>query len=267
MRGLLALSVTMALATACGDAPPPRPPESNAFVQDPTRPNVMYGIEGAVEGASEVGLKDGHQVTLDGAPVGEVGPKKNGEGLGRSLQQQKSAAGRVAYAFDRDTQWTVVRGLLDTAAKAGYPHASFVTRVVRESVGHPGHLDVEVATEKKPTSARELHVTLSARGAVMLRWMEGSKQIGDVISTDAAVTRLAPPVEREWQERGLFHEPNDKRVDQLVLHVEPDTPYLLVITVLDAISGAKRGGVPAFVVNLPVDDKLPEPTIGSAKAR
>jgi hypothetical protein len=101
----------------------------------------------------------------------------------------------------------------------------------------------------------------------MLRWMEGSKQIGDVVSTDAAVTRLAPPVEHEWRERGLFHEANDKRIDQIVLHVEPDTPYTLVITVLDAISATKRGGAPAFVVNLPVDDKLPEPTIGAAKAR
>jgi hypothetical protein len=161
----------------------------------------------------------------------------------------------------------VVRSLLGTAAKAGYPHASFVTRVVRESVSHPGHLDVEVATEKKTTADRQLHVTVSARGAVMLRWMEGTKQIGDVVSTDAVVTRLAPPVEREWNERGQFREANDKRFDQISLHVEPDTPYILVVTVLDAISGVKRGSVPAFIVNLPADDTLPEPTIGSPKSR
>src|SRR5262249_55648005 len=155
------------------------------------RPNIVYGIEGAVEGAPEVGLRDGHEVTLDGAKVGEVGTKKSSDGLGRALQQKKSPSGRIAYAFDRDTQWAVVRALLDSAAKAGYPHASFVAHVVRESVAHPGHLDVEVATEKNPTSARELHVTLSARGAVMLRWMEGTRQIADVVSTDAAVTRLA----------------------------------------------------------------------------
>ena len=213
-----------------------------------------------MEGAPEIALKDGRDVTLDGAKVGDAG-------LGRALQRKKSPSGRVACAFDRDTQWTVVRSLLDAAAKAGYPHASFVTRVVRESVAHPSHLDVEVGTEKKTTSDRRLHVTISARGAVMLRWMEGTKQIGDVVSADAAVTRLAPPVEREWNERGLFREPNDKRFDQIVLHVEPDTPYILVITVLDAISGTKRGGVPAFVVNLPADDKMPEPTIGSPSSK
>lgn len=208
-----------------------------------------------MEGAPEVGLKDGHDVTLDGAKVAEAGPKKKPDGLGHALEQKRSPAGRVAYAFDRDTPWAVVRGVLDTAAKAGYPHASFVTRVVRESVAHPGHLDVEVATEKKPTAERQLHVSLSSRGAVMLRWLEGTKQIGDVVAADAAVTRLAPPVEREWNERGLFHEANDKRVDQIVLHVEPDAPYILVLTVLDAISATKRNGAPAFVVNLPVEEK------------
>jgi hypothetical protein len=220
MRRLAALGVLFVVSTACGSAPPPRPPESTAFVQDPTRPNVVYGIEGTVEG-------------------------------------------RTAYAFDRDTQWSVVRNKLDAAAKAGHPHASFETRVVKESVSRPSHLDVEVATEKKTTTDRELHVTLSARGAVMLKWMEGSKQIGDVISTDAAVTRIAPHIEREWNERGLYRDANDKRFDQIVLHVEPDAPYILVVTVLDAISGTKRGSVPAFVVNLPADDKMAVPTIGS----
>jgi hypothetical protein len=243
MRRLHSLWLVMAVSTSCGgsSAPPPKPPESTAFVQDPARPNIVYGIEGTLEGAPEVGLKDGRELTLDGAKVGSLGP----------ALQKKSPAGRIAYAFDRDTPWTLVRGALDAAAKAGYPHASFVTRVVRESASHPSHLDVEVATEKKKTEGRELHVSLSSRGAVMLRWMEGTKQIGDVISTDAAVTRLQPVALREWNLRGLFREANDKRVDQIVLHVEPDTQYILVITVLDAISGAKRGSGAAFVVNLP----------------
>ncbi|AKV00211.1 TolR protein [Labilithrix luteola] len=226
----------------------------------------MNGIEGIVDGAPEIGLNDGREVTLDGSKVGEAGPKKS-DGLGRALQLKKSSSGRVAYAFGPETQWTVVRGLLDTAAKAGYPHASFVTRVVREGVARPGHLDVEVATEKKTTSDRELHVSLSSRGAVMLRWLEGTKQIGEVVPTDAVVTRLARPVEREWNDRGLFHEPNDKRFDQVILHVEPDTPYILVLTVLDAISGTKRGSVPAFIVNLPAEDKTPEHTIGSPSSK
>jgi biopolymer transport protein ExbD len=229
-------------------------------VQDPARPNIVNGIEGTVEGAPEVGLTDRREVTVDGAKVGSGA-------LGRALQQKKSTSDRIAYAFDRDTPWSVVRKILDDAAKAGHPRASFVTRVVKESVSHPSHLDVEVATEKKTTNDRELHVTLSARGAVMMRWLEGTKQIGDVISTDAAVTRIAPHIEREWNERGLYRDANDKRFDQIVLHVEPESPYILVITVLDAISGTKRGSVPAFVVNLPADDKTAVPTIGAPKPR
>jgi biopolymer transport protein ExbD len=246
-------------STACGTAPPPRPAESTAFVQDPARPNIVHGIDGALEGAPEVGLADGGDVTLDGAKIGKS------DALGRALQQKK--AERVAYAFDRDTPWSVVRSVLDGAAKAGHRHASFVTRVVRENVSHPSHLDVEVATEKKTTNERELHVTVSARGAVMLRWLEGTKQVGDVISTDAVVTRVAPHVEKEWNERGLYRDANDKRMDQVVLHVEPETAYALVITVLDGISATKRGSVPAFVVHLPADDKMAVPTIGPSKAR
>jgi hypothetical protein len=40
-----------------------------------------------------------------------------------------------------------------------------------------------------------------------------------------------------------------------------------VLTVLDAISGTKRGSGPAFVVTLPAEDKLPEPTIGSSSSK
>src|SRR5689334_18270022 len=109
----LVLAVSSAGAGACGGATsPPRPPEdSTAFVQDPARPNIVYGIEGVVEGAPEVGLKDGRDVTLDGAKVGGPGPKKMSDGLGAALQQKKSSSGRIAYAFDRDTQWSLVRAL------------------------------------------------------------------------------------------------------------------------------------------------------------
>src|SRR5215467_6697413 len=108
MRGLPAVFLAVSLSSACGDAPPPRPPESSAFVQDPARPNIVHGTEGVVEGAPEVGLKDGHEVTVDGATVAEAGPKKTSDGLGRALEQKKSRKeeGRVAYALDRDTQWT-----------------------------------------------------------------------------------------------------------------------------------------------------------------
>jgi hypothetical protein len=268
MRALGVLSLVMVVSTACGAPPPPQQPaDSAAFMQDPARPNIVNGIEGGVEGAPEITLKDGRDVMLDGAKVGAADPKKKTEGLGVALQQKKSPAGRIACAFDRDTQWSLVRGVLDIAVKAGYPHGSFITRTVRESVAHPSHLDVEVATEKKPTNDRALHVSLSSRGAVLLKWTEGTKQIGDVVSTDAAVTRLAPAVEKEWNERGLFHDANDKRVDQILFHVEPDAPYILVLTVLDAISGTKRGGAPAFVVNLPLDDKTPEHSISSPSSK
>jgi hypothetical protein len=272
MSRLHDLSLVVALfsgTAACGGgAPPARPAESTAFVQDSARPNIVYGIEGTVENAPEIGLKDGHEVTIDGTPIaGADARKRGGDGLARALEQRKSPSGRLACAFDRDTPWSVVRSLLDTAAKSGYPHASFVTKVVKEGVAHPSHLDVEVATAKRTTAERELHVTLSARGAVMLRWKEGAKQIGDVVSKDAVVTSLAPAIEREWNDRGMFHEANDKRVDQIVLHAEPETPYILVLTALDAISATKRDGAPAFVVNLPAEDHTPSATIGAPPSK
>lgn len=117
----------------------------------------------------------------------------------------------------------------------------------------PSHLDVEVRAEKKKTTDRELHVSLSSHGSVMLKWMEGSKQLGDVVSSEAVVTRLEPFVTRGWNERGLHREPNDTQLDQVVLHIERDAPYALVVVVLDALHSPRRklGGsdVPALNIS------------------
>ena len=88
----------------------------------------------------------------------------------------------------------------------------------------------------------------------MLRWMEGSKQIGEVVSGDAAVLRLAPLVERGWNERGVHRDANDARRDRAILHVDHDAPYDLVIAVVDALHAPKRklaaDDVPALEVTV-----------------
>src|SRR5687768_537785 len=100
MHRLRFVGFFVVVSTACGSAPPPKPAESTAFVQDPARPNIVYGIEGTLEGAPEVGLTETREITLDGAKMGSADPKHKSDALGRALQQKKSSSDRIAYAFD-----------------------------------------------------------------------------------------------------------------------------------------------------------------------
>ncbi|HVH47565.1 MAG TPA: hypothetical protein VM925_34755 [Labilithrix sp.] len=256
---------------ACGGqgpaSSPPTTAASTAPAADAGRPSVAYGIEGTPEGVPLV-VMNAAGVTVDGANLDEadvasIKKGKRSDGLFRALQERKkahatdSAAGRAAFDFDRETPWAAVESAVGAAARAGYPRAALLTRLPKDGAVFPSHLELEVRLDKKKTSERELHVSLSSHGSVMLRWMEGSKQIGDVVSSEAVVTRLEPFITRGWNERGLHREPNDRQFDQAVLHIERDTPYAVVVVALDALHSAKRklGGtdVPALTVNVAVE--------------
>lgn len=214
---------------------------------------VVHALEGA-PGNAPVVATHGRDVTLDGAKVAQVDAAKKTprvDELLRALRARTPASGTIACTFEQEAPWNQVRSVVATAAQAGYPRAAFLTRL---QTG-PSYLNLDV---QKSAEKRELHVSLSSRGAVMLKWMEGSKAITDVVSTDAAVARMTPAVQRGWVDHGLHHDPNDRRLDQAVLHVDPETPYALVIAVLDGISGVRRklvvdgkeASVPAFSVNV-----------------
>jgi hypothetical protein len=243
-----------------GSAPPPMTAASTTPSADAGRPSVLYGIEGAPEGVPVVAMSTSG-VTVAGTKLSEgdvaaIRKARRSDGLVRALEAWKTAhpteaaTGRVAFEFDRDTTWAVALGTLGTAAHAGYPHVALLTRLPKEGAVFPSHLDLEVRLDKKKSEGRELHLSLSGHGAVMLKWMEAGKQLGDVVSSDAVTTKLAPVLDRGHNERGLHREPGDQQMDQAVLHVEADTAYALVVVALDALHSPKRtlGGktVPAL---------------------
>jgi hypothetical protein len=265
MHRIAPFVILLAACSGQGTAsPPPTTAAVTAPAADAGRPSVTYGVEGMPEGVPVV-VMNSAGVTVDGARLADVDvaaikKAKRSDGLFRALQDWKrahaaeSAAGRAAFEFDRETPWAVVENVVGTAAHAGYPHAVFLTRLPKDGGVFPSHLDLDVRLDKKKTSDRELHVSLSSRGAVMLKWMEGPKQLGDVVSSEAVVARLEPFIARGWNERGLHREPNDRQFDRALLHVERDTPYILVIVALDALHSPKRnvGGkdIPALNVNV-----------------
>jgi hypothetical protein len=247
MHRIVPLVAVLAACGGHGSAPPPQTTASSTTpAPDAGRPSVTYGIEGTPAGAPVVTM-NAAGVTVDGTSLGApIKDGKRNDRLLHALQAWKkahaaeSAAGRAAFDLDRETPWAAVESVVATAAQAGFPRAAFLTRLPKDGGVSPSHLDLEGHLDKKKAEGRELHVSLSSRGAVMLKWMEGAKHIGDVVSSEAVVTRLAPYIGREWNERGLHREPNDRQFDRAMLHLERDTPYVLVVVVLDVLHSAKR---------------------------
>ena len=271
LPGSLPIAALVALGTlvaACGGPPPAAPSQptaASAPAPGAGRPSVTYGIEGTPEASPVVAVTDS-SLSVDGAPLGDadlasIKKGKRSEGLVRALEQWRKAhsvdasAARAGFDFERAATWDVVGATLGAAGLAGYPRALLLTRHPREGGVVPSYLELAVRGGGHPrekTADRELHVSVSAHGSVLLRWMEGSKQVGDVVSGDAAVLRLAPLVERGWNERGMHREANDARRDRAILHVERDAPYDLVIATVDALHAPKRklaaNDVPALEV-------------------
>jgi hypothetical protein len=272
--------LVLALGMGCGSgsAPPVAQPGGGASLAPAGDPNLavtVHALVGAPEGAPLVATK-ARAVTVDGtkvaeAPAAAATAKKPPriEGLFRALHARAEASkkaqpgaaspARAAFTFDREDPASLVKAVLFTAASAGYPSGAMLVRVPGAKDGGlvPGHLRVE-AREEPPKAERELHLGLSSKGVVLLKWQEGSKMLGEIIPSDVVVAKLATTIERGWNERGLHREPNDNRLDQAVLKVENDTPYALLVVTLDALHATKRklagaSGeelVPAFEVTL-----------------
>lgn len=155
-----------------------------------------------------------------------------------------------AFEFERDAPWsTVSKALKESGAKK----ASLVTNNPQEGSIVPSHLDLDL--EKKPAGTdRVLHLALSAQGSVMLKWSEGSKHVGDVVSSEAQIAKLSTAIEHGWNEKGLHREPSDAKQDRALLHVDPSTPYVIAVIAIDALHAPKRKlngkDVPAFAITI-----------------
>lgn len=225
------------------------------------------------EDAVSVEIK-AHVISVDGKRVGDAPSataKKASpiEPLSSALREKRAGEGRATqravFKFERDEPALIVKSVLLSAAQAGFSNPAFIVRrpSTKDGGGYTtGYLSAEVSTTtaKEASSKqgeRELHLHLSARGVVLLKWTERGKQLGDVLPGEAQVAKLATMIERGWNERGLHREPSDRRLDRAIVHVDDDTPFALLVVVLDALHATKRrtadtsmAGVPVLTANI-----------------
>lgn len=134
--------------------------------------------------------------------------------------------------------------------------------------GPPHEAPVEDAPKEK-----QLHVEMTSPDKFVLIWKEGGTVVTtiDVPRKDNIVNRggaktvrypeLAQKIAEEWKSNGAHRDASDKNFDTAILHTDNDTPYVLLIGVIDAIYsphraysvGGKAEQVPAFNVTFSVN--------------
>jgi biopolymer transport protein ExbD len=134
----------------------------------------------------------------------------------------------------------------------------------------PPRPDVEV---DKVEPEKQLHVEMRSSDKFVLIWKQGATVVSsiDVPRKDdirmqgaAKVVQyrdLAAKIESEWKTNGSHRAGTDKKFDQAILHTDNETPYHLIIGVIDAIYtpqrdfavGGKNEQVPAFNVTFAVN--------------
>ncbi len=113
----------------------------------------------------------------------------------------------------------------------------------------PPRPDVE---QEKVEPEKQLHVEMRTPDKFVLIWRQG----GTVVSTldvprkddvkqegPTRVVRypeLAAKIEDEWKAVGQHRDPTDRKLDQVVLHTDNETPYSQLIGVIDAIYQVHR---------------------------
>ncbi len=126
---------------------------------------------------------------------------------------------------------------------------------------------------EKTEPEKQLHVEMRSPDKFVLIW----KQSGTVISTvdvprkDNLITKenkksirypeLAAKIEQEWKTVGQHRDATDKKFDTAILHTDNETPYVLLIGVIDAIYqphrpfniAGKAEQVPSFNVTFAVN--------------
>jgi hypothetical protein len=250
---LAVASTVLGCGGGAGGAPAPAPRGTLETGGDPSLPTATNGTEGAPEDAPLVATKGG-VVQVDGADVARVAPPAKARRVDALVQLLRGRAdawkkdhagaafpGRAAFSFEQDAPCSTVKMILASAASAGYPHAGLLARLhVRDTLVR-GWLDVDTgAPPHEDPPERELRVKVAERGAVVFKWVEGSKPIGAPVAGEALAAKLAPLIDRSWSEVGRHRDANDARFDHAVVEVEDEAPYGLLVATVDALRAPKR---------------------------
>lgn len=136
----------------------------------------------------------------------------------------------------------------------------------------PGPPQPNVEVEKIPPE-KQLHVEMRSPEKFQLIWKQGSTVVNsidvprkdDIKNVNGAkmisYSDLAEKIESEWKANGSHRDVADTKFDQAILHTDNETPYVLLVGVIDAIYrpqrpfkvNGKEAPVPAFNVTFSVN--------------
>jgi len=135
----------------------------------------------------------------------------------------------------------------------------------------PPRPDVE---QEKTEPEKQLHVEMRTPDKFTLIWKQGATVVNsiDVPRNDKLIEGehgtkeirfpdLAEKIESEWKANGSHRNASDHKLDQTILHTNNKTPYVYIISIIDAIYqvhrpydiGGKTDSVPAFNVTFSVN--------------
>ena len=222
-------------------------PHAENYVLDPLAPGVAPRV--SVRRVSV--LIDGETVDTVAAIEASGRPTRI-DGIFNTLKAKREAwksahagasfPGEVVFRFDETLPLVIVESAFQTAAFAGYPNASFAVRtakregrlVVDAAVPGPPNLD-----PSPPLPELTLHVDAKAADKFVLRWVRGLNIVSEV-DVPRDLTELAAKIGREWKAQGSHIDPADRRLDQVILHVDDKAPYKDAIDVVNAINATQR---------------------------
>jgi hypothetical protein len=257
-------------------------------------PSARNGELDTIDGVPLVSV-DGIALLVDGLRVGDVstavsrGRSTRLAAIFEALRSRREAwltthpgepwPGVVAYRFHPEVSAAVVKSVVLTSGYAACPNGSFLVEVRDVGRARVGRLAVDPLMVAEPEDrVFTVHVK---KDAFVVAWKE-TKSTGrtrtirassspssarsspsDALDASvlAAISTLESELDVMWQSAGLHRAATDKRFDQVIVHVDDDVPYKVVVAVVDALHGPRRSmqvgrheeRVPALNVNLASD--------------
>jgi biopolymer transport protein ExbD len=191
--------------------------------------------------------------------MGGVNVDSGGKGGRRSLDSEINMIPMI------DLLMVTISFLLITAV---WTHMARIN--ANAQVPGPPRPDVEV---EKIEPEKQLHIEMRAPEKFVLVWKQGATTVSSIdvprkddirmqgLTKVVQYRDLAAKIDAEWKTNGSHRAGTDPKRDQAILHTDNETPYHLVIGVIDAIYAPQRdlafGGkveqVPAFNVTFAVN--------------
>lgn len=249
-------------------------------------PEAKEGVPHAFDAAPNL-VCSGTRLWLDGEPLGDAqevlatGQLRRLVPLFDALMAKRERwrgehagvqlPGEVVLWFDRSTPLRVFKSAFQTAAFAGYPNLQLAVRRRGGAADAIAYQMFDARVPGPPGSAPApdpftLHVDYQVDGRIQLAWkalgkVERVTSVAETATRDERLALLPSQIDQEWRSFGGHTAPEDRQMDQAILHAPNDEPLTTAVTLLDAIYTPKRdyaakgqvSRVPAFMATFSVN--------------